>query len=261
MSVSRTTSSVSNEWFTPAPVKSGYKGKGRRHYSRRPRRSAEEQARHDAAKAEHVAASAAADDGEWVVKGKRHNKFEDKEPTPEEKAEAARLQQLKDLKAIKKTISGSMSVIRERKRNKVNSKKHDGKAAKNPKIVLGEKKKRSFANSFSLLAVDSTDDEGDNNVETFEVKPQEFPTLGTSVETKAPSAIGYSFALKSGPKKKIEPKDFPSPPNTPVCLANFVPHDFSSPKKRVCWGDYLDDVEMSDEEDDLPIPPEMYDFN
>lgn len=229
-SVSRTT--VSNQWFTP--TKSG--SKARRY---RPRRSAEQQARHDAAKTEHTAASHAADQGEWVVKGKRHNKIAAKEQTPDEKAEAARIQQIKDLKAIEKTLSGSMSVI-----NKKRTATSQGGKAKKPRIILEEKKTKSkigALNSFALLAVESTDDEAET-VETFEVKPQEFPTLGTtSRKVETSSKISYSFALQTKPtKKQIGPEDFPSPPKTRV---------------RVCWADHLDDEETSDEEDDLLMRP------
>ena len=233
MSVSRTTSTtVSNQWFTPSPVKSG--SKGRRYHSRR---SAEQQARHDAAKTEHAAASHAADQGEWVVKGKRHNKMAAKEQTPEEKAEAARIQTMQDLKEIEKTISGSMSVI--------NRKRTAAKKESNPKrrkIAVEEKKPKKIKgiNAFSLLVVDSTDDEAD--VEAFEAKPQEFPTLATtSRKVETPSKISYSFALQTKPtKKQIGPEDFPDPPKTRV---------------RVCWADQLDDEETSDEEDDLPMRP------
>jgi hypothetical protein len=237
MSVSRNTSTVSNQWFTTS--KSGSKGR-----SYRPRRSAEHQARLDAAKTEHVAASHAADHGEWVVKGKRHNKMAAKEQTPQEKAEAARLKQLKDLKAIEKTLSGSMSVIRPRKRTATSQ----GGNPKKPKIVLEEKKpkgknKIGAMNSFTLLAVDSTDDEdeveAELEVKPIEIKPQDFPTLGAPIKVQASSNISYSFALKSKPtKKQIGPQDFPSPPKT-----------------RVCWADHLDDQETSDEEDDLPMRP------
>ena len=239
-SVSRSTT-VTNNWFTPTPVKSGFKN------HRRHRRSAKEQALHDAAKAEHTAASHAAAQGDWVVKGKRHNKIAVKEQTPDEKAEAARIQQIKDLKAIEKTISGSMSVI-----NKKRTARSQGGNPKKPRILLEEKEEKkekkekkeksivTVTNSFALLAVDSTDDEAE--AEIFEVKPLEFPTLGTtSRKVETPSKISYSFALQSKPtKKQIGPEDFPSPPKT-----------------RVCWADQLDDEETSDEEeeDDLPIRP------
>lgn len=227
-SVSRTTSStVSNQWFTPSPVKSG--SKGRRY------RSAEQQARHDAAKTEHAAASHAADQGEWVVKGKRHNKMAAKEQTPDEKAEAARIQTMQDLKEIEKTISGSMSVIN---RKRTAAKKEDN--PKRRKIAVEEKKPKKIKgiNAFSLLVVDSTDDEAD--VEAFEAKPQEFPALAsTSRKVETPSKISYSSALQTKPtKKQIGPEDFPDPP-----------------KRRVCWADHLDDEETSDEEDNLPIRP------
>lgn len=228
-SVSRTTSTtVSNQWFTP--TKSG--SKARRY------RSAEQQARHDAAKTEHAAASHAAAQGEWVVKGKRHNKMAAKEQTPEEKAEAARIQTMQDLKEIEKTISGSMSVI-----NKKRTATSQGGKAKKPRIILDEKKtksKVSALNSFALLAVESTDDEAD--VEAFEAKPQEFPVLAsTSRKVENPSKISYSSALQTKPtKKQIGPEDFPDPPKTRV---------------RVCWADHLDDEETSDEEDDLPMRP------
>lgn len=227
MSVSRTTST--NQWFTPTKRDS----KGRRY---RPRHSAEQQARHDAAKTEHAAASHAADQGEWVVKGKRHNKMAAKEQTPEEKAEAARIQIMQDLKEIEKTISGSMSVI--------NRKRAAAKKEGNPKrrkIAVEEKKPKKIKgiNAFSLLVVDSTDDEAET-VETFEVKPQEFPALvSTSRKVETPSKISYSSALQTKPtKKQIGPEDFPDPPKTRV---------------RVCWADHLDD--FSDEEDDLPMRP------
>lgn len=232
MSVSRATSStVSNQWFTPTKSSS----KGPRYY---PRRSAEQQARHDAAKTEHAAASYAADQGDWVVKGKRHNKMAAKEQTPEEKAEAARIQTMQDLKEIEKTISGSMSVI--------NRKRTAAKKEGNPKrrkIAVEEKKSKKIKgiNAFSLLVVDSTDDEAED-VKAFEAKPQEFPTLAsTSRKVENPSKISYSSALQTKPtKKQIGPEDFPSPPNTRV---------------RVCWADHLDDEETSDEEDDLPMRP------
>ena len=229
MSVSNT---VSNQWFTPS--KSG--SKGRRYH---PRRSAEQQARHDAAKTEHTAASHAADQGEWVVKGKRHNKMATKEQTPQEKAEAARIQTMKDLKAIEKTLSGSMSVI-----NKKRTATSQGGNPKKPKIVLEEKKpkgknKIGAMNSFTLLAVDSTDDEDELEVKPIEIKSQDFPTLGAPIKVQASSKISYSFALQSEPtKKQIGPEDFPSPPKT-----------------RVCWADHLDDQNTSDEEDDLPMRP------
>jgi len=229
MSVSTT---VSNQWFTPS--KSGSKGR-----SYRSRRSLEHQARLDVAKTEHVAATHAADQGEWVVKGKRHNKMATKKQTPQEKAEAARIQTMKDLKAIEKTLSGSMSLI-----NKKRTATSQGGNPKKPKILLEEKKpkgkgksKVDAINAFSLLAVDSTDDEAE-----AEVKSQEFPTLGatTTRQVETPSKISYSFALQSKPKKQIVPQDFPSPPKT-----------------RVCWADHLDDQETSDEEDDLPMRPEQ----
>jgi hypothetical protein len=239
-SVSRTTSStVSNEWFTPSPVKSG--SKARRY---RPRRSAEQQARLDAAKTEHAAASHAAHQGEWVVKGKRHNKIV-REPTPDEKAEAARIQTMQDLKAIEKTLSGSMSVIK-RKRAAVSLRKSDESNPKKRKIDSQEKKPKSKSkvgamNSFSLLAVDSTDDEAEADLEVkpIEIKPQDFPTLGAPIKVQASSNTSYSFALQTKPtKKQIGPEDFPSPPKT-----------------RVCWADHLNDEETSDEEDDLPMRP------
>ena len=221
---------VSNQWF----VKSG--SKGRRY---RPRRSAEEQARHDAVKTEHVAASHAADQGEWVVKGKRHNKIAAKEQTPDEKAEAARIQTMKDLKEIEKTISGSVSVIN---RKRAATKKEGN--PKRRKIAVEEKKPKSknkigAMNSFKLLAVDSTDDEAEPEAElevnTIEVKPQELSTLSTSsVKLETPSKISYSFALRSKPTKKhIEPE----------------------PKRRVCWADNVNDDTSDEEEDDLPIRP------
>ena len=235
-SVSRTTSStVSNEWFTPSPVKSG--SKGRRY---RPRRSAEQQARLDVAKTEHAAAGHAADQGEWVVKGKRHNKIV-REPTPDEKAEAARIQQLKDLKTIKKTLSGSMSVIK-RKRDGISLRKGNESKSKRPKIVLEEKKpkKTKGVNPFSLLAVDSTDDEDEAQLEVkpIEIKPQDFPTLGAPIKVQASSNTSYSCALQTKPvKKQIGPEDFPSPPKT-----------------RVRWADHLDDF-SDEEDDDLPMRP------
>lgn len=240
MSVSRTTSStVSNEWFTPS--KSGNKNKGRRY---RPRRSAEQQARHDAAKTEHASASHAADQGEWVVKGKRHNKIV-REPTPDEKAEAARIQTMQDLKAIEKTLSGSMSVIK-RKRAAVSLRKSDESNPKKRKIDSQEKKPKSKSkigamNSFSLLAVDSTDDEdeveADLEVKPIEIKPQDFPTLGAPIKVQPSSNTSYSCALQTKQvKKQIGPEDFPSPPKT-----------------GVRWADHLND--FSDEEDDLPIRP------
>ena len=216
---------VSNQWFTPSPVKSG--SKSRRY---RPRRSAEEQARHDAVKTEHVAASHAADQGEWVVKGNRYNMIAAKEQTPDEKAEAARIQTMQDLKEIEKTISGSMSVI-----NRKRAARLQGGNPKKRKIADEEKKPKSknkigAMNSFKLLAVDSTDDEAE-----ADVKPQEFPTLGTSsIKVETPSKISYSFALQSKPtKKQIEPE----------------------PKRRVCWADNVNDVTSDEEEDDYPIRP------
>lgn len=231
MSVSST---VSNKWFTP---NTGYKTDDR-HY-----RSAEQKARRD----EHAAASHVASQGDWVVKGKRHNKMAAKEQTPQEKAEAARIQHLKDLKAIENTLSGSMSVIRPRKRvrDAVSFRKSDDSKSNNPKILLENTKKTkskiSHNNSFSLLVVDSTDDEAET--ETFEVKPQEFPTLGatTTRQVETPSKISYSFALQSKPKKQIVPEDFPSPPKRRV---------------RVCWADQVD-AETSDEEDDFSILSEQ----
>jgi len=235
MSVSRTTSStVSNQWFTP--TKSSYKG---RRY-----RSAEQQARHDAAKTEHAAASHAAAQGDWVVKGKRHNKMAAKEQTPEEKAEAARIQTMQDLKEIEKTISGSMSVINRKKRAAANK----GGNPKKRKIAVEEKKPKKIKgiNAFSLLVVDSTDDEAEAELEvkTIEVKPQEFPVLSApSRKVETPSKISYSFALQTKPtKKQIGPEDFPDPPKTRIV-----------PKTRVCWADHLDD--FSDEEDGLPMRP------
>ena len=227
-SVSRTTSTtVSNQWFTP--TKSG--SKARRY------RSAEQQARHDAAKTEHAAASHAAAQGEWVVKGKRHNKMAAKEQTPEEKAEAARIQTMQDLKEIEKTISGSMSVI-----NKKRTAANKGGNPKKRKIAVEEKKPKKIKgiNAFSLLVVDSTDDEAE--VEAFKAKPQEFPVLAsTSRKVENPSKISYSSALQTKPtQKQIGPEDFPDPPKTRV---------------RVCWADHLDDEETSDEEDDLPMRP------
>ena len=216
---------VSNQWFTPSPVKSGSKS---RRYRRR--RSAEEQARHDAAKTEHAAASHAADQGEWVVKGKRHNKMAAKEQTPDEKAEAARIQTMQDLKEIEKTISGSVSII-----NRKRTARLQGGNPKKRKIADEEKKPKSknkigAMNSFKLLAVDSTDDEAE-----ADVKPQEFPTLGTSsIKVETPSKISYSFALQSKPTKKQ------------------IEHE---PKRHVCWADNVNDVTSDEEEDDLPIRP------
>lgn len=247
MSLSHATSSVSNEWFTP--TKTGNKNKGRRY---RPRRSAEQQARLGAAKTEHAAARRAADQGEWVIKGKRHNKIV-REPTPGEKAEAARIQQLKDLKTIEKTLSDSMSVIKRKKRERatVSLRKSDESKSKRPKIVLEEEKPKSknkfgAMNSFSLLAVDSTDDEAEADLEVkpIEIKPQDFPTLGAPIKVQASANASYSCALQiKQVKKQIGPEDFPSPPKT-----------------RVRWADHLGDFsdeedDFSDEEDDLPMRP------
>ena len=226
MSVSTT---VSNQWFTPS--KSGSKGR-----SYRSRRSLEHQARLDVAKTEHVAATHAVDQGEWVVKGKRHNKMAAKKQTPQEKAEAARIQTMNDLKAIEKTLSGSMSAIRplKRARDAVSLRKADDCKSKKPKIVLEKtviNKKFNQMNSFSLLAVESTDDEVDDEVDTFEIKQEEFPTLGVKSVSFAPQV-----QVAWGPNKATGPI---SRSMTYIEKSEDEEEDFTPFKTGQSWGDFV----------------------
>jgi len=222
--VSRTSSSVSNNWFKTSSTN----GKNRRY---RPRRSVEEQARYDAAKAEHSLASVVVNTGEWVVKGKRYNKLV-KEPTPEEKVNDLRIKQAKDLKAIEKTISGAMSIIRQHKHK--NSETKRGQKQTKPQIVF-EKPKQRKSNSFSVLHVDSSDNEIEANANTESFEDDDFPVLGVVSSVKLPEKINYSFALKSNPIKQNKPVDFTKPPSL----------------VKNCWVDQFDE---KDEEDDyLPF--------
>ena len=263
---STSATTVSNEWFTPSPASGhskrriGHKS-GRRHYNRT-RRSAEQQARHDAAKNEHVAAAAAADDGEWVVKGKRHNKLAPREPTSDEKAEAARIQAIKDLESIQRTLSGSMSVIRDRKRQRKNGSTEQkrrrvdndetSKKSRNTK-----KNKISASNPFAMLSVDSTDDEADTVATSgYEVQKSDFPSLAAPASTPS-RTMDYRNAAKQtvAATRPIGPKDFPDPPKTSIIIKKQVPFN------KVSWADLADEPDSDDEYDDFPIPPEAYDFN
>ena len=260
--VARSTSTVSNEWFTPTPA-SGYSKQYNRHKSgrhHRPRRSAEQQARHQAAKDEHIAAVAAADDGEWVVKGKRHNKVAPRELTNDEKAELARKQAIKDLEAIQKTISGSMSVIRERKRQRKNgSTEQKRRRVDKDESSTKTKKKISASNAFAMLSVDSTDDEAETVATSgYEVQKSEFPSLAAPASTPS-RTMNYSNAAKQtvAAPQPIGPQDFPDPPKTSIIIKKQVPSN------TVSWADWIDEPDSDDEydDDDFPIPPEAYDFN
>ena len=251
-SVARSTSAttVSNEWFTPTPASghskqyNGHKT-GRRQY--RPRRSAEQQARHQAAKNEHLVAATAADDGEWVVKGKRHNKVAPRELTSDEKAEVARIQAIKDLESIQRTLSGSMSVIRDRKRQRKNgSTEQKRRRVDNDETSKKTKKKKiSASNPFALLSVDSTDDEAETlPTSGYEVQKSDFPSLAAPASTPS-HTMNYSNAAKQtvAASRPIGPKDFPDPPKTSIIIKKQVPSN------KVSWADWADEPDSNDEDD------------
>jgi len=254
-SVSRT---VSNTAFTFSPVKQdqerGDLVRGRGTYRPRPRtyRRREQQALKQAVKEEHAVAAAAADDGDWVVKGKKHNKLVHV-PTVEEQAELARLQQARELISIQHTLSNSMSGIRPLKRKK-NEKKKDEKAEKkkDDKKVKKDKKKPALSNSFALLAVDSTDDEQDEPpiVMSSKTKDDDFPTIVASAPTtfSAPTVMSYSKALQKQQQqhvKRIGPEDFPDPPTHPVFFKSII-------KKQQ---EQEQEDEDEDEDDDYDYKP------
>lgn len=251
-SLARSTSAttVSNEWFTPSPASghskrhNGHKS-GRRHHNRT-HRSTEQQVRHDAAKNEHVAAAAAADDGEWVVKGKRHNKLAPREPTSDEKAEAARIQAIKDLEAIQRTLSGSMSVIRDHKRQRKNgSTEQKRRCVDNDETSRKTKKTKKMispSNAFALLSVESTDDEAYTVVTSgYEVQKSEFPSLAAPASTPS-RTMDYSNAAKQTvtAARPIGSEDFPDLPNTSIIIKKQTPTNNS-------WGDWADEPDSDDE--------------
>lgn len=237
-SVSSTSRTVSNDYFD-VPQTKIYRSKanGKGYYKKH--RSAEE-------KAHHAAATAAADAGEWVVKGKKHNKVSLKEDKQEKKEDTAKM-----LKDIQKTLHGAMSTIRPLKRKRA----EERGAAQQPRLVFSDekdekkvskKKTKAVNNSFALLAVDSTDDEAEEVEEVEDV----------SKETKTNT-------------RPIEPKDFPEPPKTSVFsyakAAASAPVPFvassapatapaSTPYKSLrqwtSFGDEDDDDEDEDEDDD-----------
>lgn len=251
-SVSRT---VSNTAFTFTPVKQkqelGDLVRGRGTYRPRPHtyRRREQEALKQAVKEEHAAAAAAADDGEWVVKGKKHNKCVHV-PTPEEKAELARLQQERELISIQQTLANSMSGIRPLKR-----KKNEKAEKKDEKKDKAEKKKPVLPNSFALLVVDSTDDEQDEPV-VMSVKDNDFPTIAASAPsvTTGPTVMSYSRALqKQQQVKRIGPEDFPDPPTHKVFFKSIIKkqqqqeqedddeeeEDYKPIKRGQAWTDFM----------------------
>lgn len=223
------------------------------------------QLRVEADKAEHARSLDALNQGEWVVKGKRYNKIHC------ESTDADRIDhKLQDMESIKKTIHNSMSLIRPRKHkhntetlcDKKNITEDKKKTTKDKKNTTKDKKRHkkkpvtSINNSFSILSLDSTDDESESahefpslsmadfNEETKLIGPEDFPSPPTTTR-KTKNSISFSDAVKSVPSLPVMTQKPPVEIIRPVPLA--------ATKKRVSWGTiqhYQDESEDEDEEDD-----------
>ena len=235
-SVSSTSRTVSNDYFD-VPQTKIYRSKanGKGYYKKH--RSAEE-------KAHHAAATAAADAGEWVVKGKKHNKVSLKEDKQEKKEDTAKM-----LKDIQKTLHGAMSTIRPLKRKRA----EERGAAQQPRLVFSDekdekkvskKKTKAVNNSFALLAVDSTDDEADE-VEDVAIEPKDFP------EPPKTSVFSYAKAAASAPVPFVASSaPATAPASTPYkSLRQWTSfgdeddeededEDYEKMKPGSCWGDF-----------------------
>lgn len=178
----------------------------------RPRRSYKTQVQLEQSKTEHNVAATALENGEWVVKGKRHNHRAMPEPT-QEQIEAQRQAAIAhDLAAIQHIIARSMSVNNQKKRI---GNHHQGPASKKPRIQLPNAvstngqptKAKHLENAFAALAVESSDDEM--------TAIDEFPALGSGSTHKS-SGLNYSAALAQD--NSAIPTDFdtlfPEPPTT-----------------------------------------------
>lgn len=180
----------------------------------RPHRSYKAQFQLEQSKTEHKVATAASENGEWVVKGKRHNRCVAPEPTQEQIEAQRQAATARDLAAIQHTVAKSMSVINQKKRQR-NGNHRQGPASKKPRIQLpsavstnGQPTKvKNLENAFAALAVESSDDEM--------TAIDEFPTLGSGSTHKS-SGLNYSAAVAQD--NSAIPTDFdtlfPEPPTT-----------------------------------------------
>ena len=202
--------------------------RGRSTYGR-PRRSYKAQIQLEQSKTEHKVAVAASENGEWVVKGKRHNRRAAPEPTQEQIEAQQEAETARDLAAIQHTVARSMSVINQKKRKR-NDNHRQGPASKKPRIQLPSAvstngqptKAKNLENAFAALAVESSDDEM--------TAIDEFPALGSGATHKS-SGLNYSAAVTQDNSAIIDmdfDSLFPEPPTT-----------FTTLKPGDSWGDCI----------------------